>query len=265
MAPCIYDKKFSVGTQFLFGTLMFTAGKDGNLELQVQGSPPRQWALIWGGAPCCPAGPSSMTTSASDDIRTGLNPYAGPYTLAAMTSWGHPIRAPMFRSSGGTRSPTSSGASTDRDSAEDYPEIGGSVCWNPAIEARRISMVGPGRAYSRNNSSKYPTIRGSVSFDARTPSNRVVQTLNPDFNTVQLQTIMESIQCLAPQDSPLAALAQQGNEAAVRIAAAEPSMGNRRGEPTIGNRFDDRAKRTHSEEASSVSDGKRLADGDTRR
>jgi hypothetical protein len=36
MAPWVYDEKFLVGTQFLFGTLMFTAGEDENLELQVQ-------------------------------------------------------------------------------------------------------------------------------------------------------------------------------------------------------------------------------------
>jgi hypothetical protein len=41
MAPCIYNEKFQVGTQFLFGTLMFTVGEDGSLELQVRGLPLR--------------------------------------------------------------------------------------------------------------------------------------------------------------------------------------------------------------------------------
>jgi hypothetical protein len=44
-----------------------------------------------------------------------------------------------------TLSPTSSGACTDRDSVEDCPEIGGSVCCNPTTEACRINMVGLGR------------------------------------------------------------------------------------------------------------------------
>jgi hypothetical protein len=26
MAPCVYDEKFPIGTQFLFGTLLFMAG-----------------------------------------------------------------------------------------------------------------------------------------------------------------------------------------------------------------------------------------------
>jgi hypothetical protein len=135
MAPCIYDKKFPVGTQFLFETLMFTTEEDENLELQVRGPPPRRWAPIHGGAPCYPASPST-TTSASDGVRIGLNLYAGSYTLTAMTSWGHPMGVPAFWSSGGTLSPTSSCTSIDWDSTNDYPEIGGGVCWNHAIEAR---------------------------------------------------------------------------------------------------------------------------------
>jgi hypothetical protein len=102
------------------------------------------------------------------------------------------------------------GATPNRDSIEDYPEIGGSAYWNPAIEAYCISMVGLARADSQNNSSKYSTIRGSEASDTRTPSSRVLQILNPDFNTVRLQTIMESIQRMVSQDSLLVALAQQG-------------------------------------------------------
>jgi hypothetical protein len=36
MAPWIYDKKFSVGTQFMFGTLSFTMREDDDLEHLVQ-------------------------------------------------------------------------------------------------------------------------------------------------------------------------------------------------------------------------------------
>jgi hypothetical protein len=90
---------------------------------------------------------------------------------------------------------------------EDYPEIGSSACWNVAIEACCISMVGLDRGNSQNNSSKYPTTGGSKASDAWTPSSNVVQNLNPNFNAVRLQTIMESIQRMVPQDSPIVALA----------------------------------------------------------
>jgi hypothetical protein len=85
MAPWVYDEKFAMDMQFLFRTLMFTVGEDGNLELQVRCPPPRQWASIYDGAPYYLAGPSSTTTSASDRLRSGLNPCAGMYTLATMT------------------------------------------------------------------------------------------------------------------------------------------------------------------------------------
>jgi hypothetical protein len=69
-------------------------------------------------------------------------------------------------------------------------------------------MVGPARGDSQNSSSRYPIIRGSEASDARTPSSRVIQNLNPDFNVVWLQTVIESIERMVPQDSPLVALAQ---------------------------------------------------------
>jgi hypothetical protein len=65
---------------------MFTAGEDGNLELQIRGPPPRQWALIYGEAPYYPADLPSTTTLMLDSVRSSLNPYTGPYTLTVMTS-----------------------------------------------------------------------------------------------------------------------------------------------------------------------------------
>jgi hypothetical protein len=47
---------------------------------------------------------------------------------------------------------------------------------------------------------------------------------------------------MAPEGSPLLALAQQGAEAANHFIAAEQSAENHRGEPSIGNRLDGRAK-----------------------
>jgi hypothetical protein len=69
----------------------------------------------------------------------------------------------------------------------------------------------------------------------------MIQNLNPDFNAMRLQTIMESIQRMEPEGSPLVALAQQGAEAANYIIA-EQSADNPRGEPFVDNQSNDRAK-----------------------
>jgi hypothetical protein len=182
LAPWTFKVKFSYGTQFLFGTLMFTIGEDGTLKLLARGPAPSHHKPIYGEAPYYPAEPRA--TLAPGGARSGLNPYVGLYTSTAITSWGHPIGVPASWSSIETVSSTSLGTSTSR---------------KPAAEAHRISMVGPDRAASHNNSNKYTTIKGSKVFDAWTPSNRVVRNLNPDFNIVRLQTIKESIQRLVPR------------------------------------------------------------------
>jgi hypothetical protein len=97
---------------------------------------------------------------------------------------GHPIGVPTSYPSAGTSSATSLGTSTGQDSIEDYHEIRGSIYDNLVVEACRISMMGPGKVAFSNSSSRYPTIKGSEASDARTPSNRVVQNLNPDFNVI---------------------------------------------------------------------------------
>jgi hypothetical protein len=75
---------------------------------------------------------------------------------------------------------------------------------------------------------------------------------------------MESIQCMAPEGSPLIALAQQGAEA-VNYVTVQQSVDNPRGEPFVGNRSNDRAKRARSEAAASISANRRLADNNARR
>jgi hypothetical protein len=109
-------------------------------------------------------------------------------------------------------------------------------------------MDGPARGNSQNSSSKYPTIGESKASDARTPSSNVVWNQNADFNAMRLQTIMESIQRMVPQDSPLVALAQQGVEAVGNIITASPS--------------NDQAKRVQSEAPSSASGNRHLVDND---
>jgi hypothetical protein len=69
--------------------------------------------------------------------------------------------------------------------------------------------------------------------DARTPSGGLVRNLNSDFNAVRVQAIMETIQCMAPDGSPLVVLAQQGAEAA-NLVAAEKSASVLQREPSAG-------------------------------
>jgi hypothetical protein len=204
MAPWTIKVKFSYTTHFLFGSPMYATGEDRTIELLTWGPAPSHHKLIYGEVPYYSADPS--TSSAPNDICSSLNPYVGSYYLSPMMSQGYPIGATILQPLAGTPSSTSSGASTDEDSIKDYPVIRGSICWNHAIEAHRINMVGPNRAPSQSSSSRYTTMRGSKAFNAQTPSNKLVWNLNPDFNDVWLQTIMESIQCMVPQESPLVAL-----------------------------------------------------------
>jgi hypothetical protein len=73
---------------------------------------------------------------------------------------------------------------------------------------------------------------------------------------------MQTIQCMAPDGSPLALLAQQGDEA-VNLIVAEKSAGIPRGEPSAGR--NDRAGRAQSEATSSVSPKRHLSEHDVRR
>jgi hypothetical protein len=125
MAPWTFEVKFSYDTQFLFGSLMFVVGEDGNLELLIRGSAPSHHKPVYGEAPYYPA---DLTSSTSGHTRSGLNPYAVSYYFSAMTSQGYPIGTPIFQPLVGTSSSSFLGAFVDRDSFEDYPKIGGIVC-----------------------------------------------------------------------------------------------------------------------------------------
>jgi hypothetical protein len=109
----------------------------------------------------------------------------------------------------GASSFSSLAASPDQDSSDDYPKIGVSACGDSVGEGRLIFMVASNKDLSHNSSIRYPTIGRSEASDAQTPDDRMIQNLNPDFNVIRLQTIMEFIQWMAPEGSPLIALAQQ--------------------------------------------------------
>jgi hypothetical protein len=108
----------------------------------------------------------------------------------------------------GASSSSSLASSLGRDSSEDYPEIGASAYENSAEDGHLILMVAPDGDRVCNSSSGYPTIGRSEAYDAQTPSTGLVRNLNPDFNVVRVQVIMETIQRMAPDGSPLALLAQ---------------------------------------------------------
>jgi hypothetical protein len=81
MASSTFNIKFLYDTQFIFGSLIFAAGEDGNLELLTQGPAPRHLVPVYGVSLNYPADPSILGGACSS-----LNPHAGPYYLSAMTS-----------------------------------------------------------------------------------------------------------------------------------------------------------------------------------
>jgi hypothetical protein len=122
MAPWTFSVKFPCDTQFTFGSFMFVVRKDGNLELLTWGPAPECLTQIYGQPPYLP-----MSSSTSGGARTGLNPYAGLYHHAIVTTQGILIKAPIFQPSARTLSYYSSVVSPDQDSTDDYPEIGEST------------------------------------------------------------------------------------------------------------------------------------------
>jgi hypothetical protein len=123
MEPWSFNVKFPYGTQLTFGSLMFAMREDGNLKLLTQGPAPKRLASVYWHPPYLLA-----SSSTSGGVCLGLNPYAGPYHCAAKMTWGIPIETPIFQSSAETLSSSTSAASPDQDSSDDYPEIGGSTC-----------------------------------------------------------------------------------------------------------------------------------------
>jgi hypothetical protein len=162
----------------------------------------------------------------------------------------------------GASSSSTPASTPDLDSSDDYPEIKANVCGEPAEGSHLICMVAPNGDRSNNTSTRYPTIGRSEVSDARTPSGGLVRNLNPNFNAVRVQAIMKTIQCMAPDGSPLAILAQQGVEA-VNLVVTEKSAGFPWREPSVGD--NDRGRPARSEAASSASPNHHLSEHDVRR
>jgi hypothetical protein len=75
MAPWIFSIKLPCGTQFIFGSFIFAAEEDGNLEFLTRGSALKHLAPVYGKAPYYLVDPSTSSKACSC-----LNPYAGSYT-----------------------------------------------------------------------------------------------------------------------------------------------------------------------------------------
>jgi hypothetical protein len=162
-----------------------------------------------------PAGPAPehlvlASLSASDGSCSGLDPYAELYIRTAKLVRGIPIMTSILRPLAGASCSSSSTSTPNADSFGDYPEIKTSAYEEPAKGGRLILLVAPNGDQFHNNSSEYLTIGRSETSDAQTSSVRLDQNLNLDFNVVRVQAIMETIQRMSPNCSPLALLAQQG-------------------------------------------------------
>jgi hypothetical protein len=254
----MYDVKFPLSTQFTFGSLTFATGEDRELWMLPPGS------ALERRAPTNRQAPWSLTTSStSGGACSGLDSFVGFYIHTTKIVRGIPVMMSTLRPLAKASSSSSSAVSPDPDLSDDYPEIGISAYEDSTGEGRIIFMAASNGDPSHNSSSRYPTIGRSEASDVRTLNDGMIRNLNPDFNAIQLQTIIESIQWMSFEGSLLIALAQQEVEVA-NVVVAQRSAGNPRGEPSVSNRSDDREKRARSEATSSASGNHRLADNDTR-
>jgi hypothetical protein len=160
---------------------MFAVGEDGNLWMLSLGPALERLALIYGQAPCF-----SGISYTIGGVCSGLDPYGGQHIHTIKLVQGIPIVTSILQPSVGASSSSSSTATPDQDSADDYPEIRESTRGNPTEEGRLIVMVALVGGPSQNSFSRYPTIGRSEVFDARTPNDEMIRNLNPYFNTIRL-------------------------------------------------------------------------------
>jgi hypothetical protein len=140
MAPWTFNVKLPLGTQFTFGSLMFAVGEDGDLKMLPPGPASEHPALT----------PSST----SDGACSGLDPFVGIYIHTAKLVRGILIMVSILQPFIGTSSLSSSASSLDRDSSDDYPEIGTSAYGNFTEDNRLILIVAMNGDQSYNNPSR---------------------------------------------------------------------------------------------------------------
>jgi hypothetical protein len=108
----------------------------------------------------------TLTSSTSGGACSGLDLFAGLYIYTAKIVRGILVVTSTLRPLAGASSSSSSTASPDQDSSDDYPEIRISACGDSVGEGRLIFMATPNGDSSYNSSSRYPTIRRPESSDA---------------------------------------------------------------------------------------------------
>jgi hypothetical protein len=145
------------------------------------------------------------SSSASGISYSGSDICAGSYICTTKIIQGISVVTSILRTLAVALSP--SALTTDPDSSHDYTEIVASTYGEPGEGGRLICIVAPKGDRSNNTSIRYPTIGRLETSDIRTPSGSLVRNLNPDFNAVQVQAIMETIQRMTLDGSPLAVLA----------------------------------------------------------
>jgi hypothetical protein len=163
--------------------------------------------------------PPLASSSASGGSCLGLDPCAGIYIHTIKLVQGIPVVTSILRPLARPSSSSSLASTPDQDSFDDYLEIGTGAYEEPAEGGHLILMVAPNGDQLCNSSSRDHTIGRTDASNAQTPSAGLVQNLNLDFNALRVQAIMETIQRMAPDGSPLAVLAQQGAEAANLVVA----------------------------------------------
>jgi hypothetical protein len=195
MAPWTFNVKFSCGTQLTFVSLIFATGEDRDLTILPPRSAPTHLAL---------ASLSTLGGSCS-----GLDPCQGVTSAPSRSfrvywSW-HP--------SSGTWLGHRAHLHRHRFLIQIHLMTTLRSRSAPAGNLRKVIALStswpPNGDRSHNSSSRYPTIGRSKTSDAQTPSGGLVRNLNSDINSVWVQVIMETIQRMAPDGSPLTVLAQQ--------------------------------------------------------
>jgi hypothetical protein len=179
MASRTFDVKFPCGTQLTFGSLIFVT--EGNRELNMLPPGPAPGHLAW------------MSSSTSGRSYARPDRCARSYIRTAKIIRGILVVTSTLRPLVRASVSSTSASTPDSDSADDYLEIEASAYGEPVQDGRFIYMVVPNGDRTSNTSSRYPTIRRLEVSDARTPSGGLARNLNPDFNTVQVQAIMETI------------------------------------------------------------------------
>jgi hypothetical protein len=132
-------------------------------------------------------------SSASSETQADSDFFDGSYIRMVKLVRGIPVVMTILRPCTEASSSSSSALSSDQGSSKDYSEIRVSSCGSSADISRLIYMVAPNEDQPHHSSSGYPTIGRSEASDDRTPSTRLIRNLNPNFNVVRVQAIMETI------------------------------------------------------------------------